>query len=1101
MEYRLLGPVEAVRDDRSLSLGGAKTRALLAVLLLHPNRVVSRDRLIEALWPERPPGTAGHSLDVQVSRLRKAFEPDAPLVTRGGGYALEVGLEDVDASRFERLLEHARKANATAQPREALTALEEGLALWRGDALGDLAYEEFARTEAERLEELRLVAIEERIEAELALGQHARLVPELEALSTKHPQRERGRGQLMLALYRSGRQAEALRVYADTRTRLVAELGIEPGQALRDLEQAILRQDPALDLPKRPLARRRRLLAGASAVVAAGVAAAAVLVAVNGGTESARALARPESDVLLTAATGEVAREVPVRDTIRIRFGYGSLWSVSKDGELTRLDPTTGKTLATLGLGIKPAGLAVGEGLVWVTNRNGPTLLRVDPTVNEPLEPFHLLTKGLGTHLTGEVATGAGSVWVGHGGFNPGAFVERLDAKTGRLQHRFSILGGDADHLAFAYGALWVASTASGELRKIDPRTNKPVLIRPLQAELCCVAAGGGYVWAATNPEGKVWKVAKNGSVLGTIQLGSAVANLTFADGALWAALGDDGKVVQVDPTTDEPHEYDLGHSVTSVDVHAGLVAAGVRQSIEDVTGNLSGDVVWVGTKQHKLFDSGAPVEPAFTSPTWDGPQEMFHYLTCARLLNYPDLEGDAGTRLVPEVAEDFPEVSDGGRTFTFTIRKGFRFSPPSDYEVTAPSDEEVTAESFRHAIERAVKLAKLFGDPLFPPLSNIVGAQAYYDAKTLHVSGISAQGDEFVIRFREPEPDLPWMAQLSCAVPVETPVVKGGLEKPVPSAGPYYLATLTDSLAVLRRNPHYGGSRPQHLDAIVVKFNVPTSNAATQIENGNGTLDYFLESQQSTLTPDTAAARAAGPRYRLTPPTIPSVKFYAFNYDRPLFANVRMRRAVQYALDRRALVEASPSGSTNLPATRLLSSGVPGYDPTPLYPLHADFPKARHLAGGRHAKVFVSTWTDPAGYTDEFNNTLREQLGAIGLRMVPITISQKDSPAEAEAKVRRSDLIWGSLGADTADPAGYLKDLLLPPREAKELRRIQTLFSPERERAAIALARRLDRESLFAVFERDAIPEVRSRRLGCIVHQPEYAGIDLAALCLRARD
>jgi hypothetical protein len=178
----------------------------------------------------------------------------------------------------------------------------------------------------------------------------------------------------------------------------------------------------------------------------------------------------------------------------------------------------------------------------------------------------------------------------------------------------------------------------------------------------------------------------------------------------------------------------------------------------------------------------------------------------------------------------------------------------------------------------------------------------------------------------------------------------------------------------------------------------------------------------------------------------------------------------------------------------------VPGYDDRPLYPLRSDLRSARRLAAGRKAHVFVSTWDDP-GYDDAFNSALREQLAAIGLRMTIVPMSQKDSPAQALAKIRRSDLIWGGLGADTADPADYLKDLFLPPDDARELRRVQTLFSPERERAAIALARKLDRESLFAVFQADAIPELRSRRLGCIVHQPEYAGVDLAALCLRGRE
>ena len=194
MEFRLLGPVEVLRDGRPVALGGAKPRALLALLLLHANEVVSRDRLIDALWGDRPPGTAGHSLDVQISRLRKAFEPDELLLTQSGGYVLQVEPEQIDVHRFERLLEEGRRANAAGKPAEALEALETALGLWRGAALADLSYETFARTEIERLEELRLVATEERIDAELALGRHDTLIPELEALTAKHPLRERCAG-------------------------------------------------------------------------------------------------------------------------------------------------------------------------------------------------------------------------------------------------------------------------------------------------------------------------------------------------------------------------------------------------------------------------------------------------------------------------------------------------------------------------------------------------------------------------------------------------------------------------------------------------------------------------------------------------------------------------------------------------------------------------------------------------------------------------------------------------------------------------------------------------------------------------------------------
>jgi len=1090
MEFRLLGPVEAVRDGRSVPLGGAKPRALAALLVLHANEVVSRDRLIEALWADRAPGTAAHSLDVQVSRLRKAFEPDEILTTGGGGYVLEIDPDAIDVRRFERLLEEGRRANAAGKATEALEALEAALALWRGDVLGDLAYEEFARSEVERLEDLRLVAIEERIDAELALGHHDRLVPELESLAARHPLRERLRGQLMLALYRAGRQAEALRVYSDIRRRLVEELGIEPGQALRALEQAILRQDPALDVPRpAPETRRRRALVGAGALVLAGAAAAVAVGLTQGGTENAQALAASDSNVFLAADTGKLSSQADgVRNTVGVRYGAGSLWSVSSEGELTRIDPASGEIVASIGLPAdEPTGLAFGEGSVWVTARHSPTLYRIDPSVNEVVDRFPLPMEQVETDQTGEVAVGAGSVWVGHGAFNPGAWIERLDPETGRVQMRFSILAGDVDHLAFGEGALWVASTPSGELRKIDPGSNEIVFWRKLRSDLCCVAVGGGYVWAASNPEGVIWKLTTNGEVLPTIKLPSAVKHLTYADGALWATLFGKGTIVRVDPTTDTIRSYEIGHSVTGIDVQDGLVAVGVRQSAEDVTSDLNGDIVWVGRKAPTLFDSGAPTEPAWTGPTWDVPQLQFHYATCARLLNFPDAEGGAGRKLVPEVAARFPEVSEGGRTYTFTIREGFRFSPPSD--------EEVTAESFRRAAERAMsgKIDSNPADKLSPALANIVGASTYFSGKTSHVSGISVRGDKLVVRLHKPAPDLPWVAALSCAVPVDTPIVPGGIKTPVPSAGPYYLAAHTDSFAVLKRNPNYRGSRSQHLDAIVFKFNIAPGEAAAEIENG--TLDYFLESQNSTLNPNTAAARAAGERYRLTPQG--GNLAFLFNYQRPLFSNLRMRRAVQYALNRRALIETYPGGSVGLPATRLLAPSVVGYEDTQLYPLRADLRRARKLAGRREERVVVYTWNDPA-YDDAFNTALGKQLAAIGLRMTVIAWDQ--TKGFEDAKSTRSDLIWSGLPVNSADPAGYLYQLsYLPPPYGNEIRRIANLYSPEREQGAAALARKIDRASLFAVLSSGAIPELMSRRLGCIVHQPEFAGVDLAALCLKS--
>jgi DNA-binding SARP family transcriptional activator len=237
MEFRLLGPLEVVDGERAHALGGRKQRSLLAVLLLNANDVVSAERLVDELWGESPPATANKTIQVYVSRLRKELG-EGRLVTREPGYALKLEPDELDLARFRALV--------------AAGSLHEALALWRGPPLADLVYERFAGPHVTALAELRLEALEQRIAADLQLRVDAQLVGELEALVAEHPLRERLRAQLMLALYRSGRQAEALEAYQAARSALVEELGLEPGRELRELQEAILRQDPALDLAPAP---------------------------------------------------------------------------------------------------------------------------------------------------------------------------------------------------------------------------------------------------------------------------------------------------------------------------------------------------------------------------------------------------------------------------------------------------------------------------------------------------------------------------------------------------------------------------------------------------------------------------------------------------------------------------------------------------------------------------------------------------------------------------------------------------------------------------------------------------------------------------------
>jgi predicted ATPase/DNA-binding SARP family transcriptional activator len=268
VDFGILGPLEVTDHGREPVIASGKQRALLAILLLHANEVVSSDRLIEELWGEQPPASVAKSLQVQVSRLRKALGGrEGPLITGPNGYSIRVAPGELDLERFTRLAEDGRRALGADDPGRGADLLREALSLWRGPPLADFAFESFAQPEIGRLEELRLAALEDRLDADLACGQHAELVGELEALVAAHPLRERLRRQLVLALYRAGRQADALEAYRAARAQLMDELGLEPTPELRQLEQAILTHDVAVRAPAAPATRSSRLPAPATRTI------------------------------------------------------------------------------------------------------------------------------------------------------------------------------------------------------------------------------------------------------------------------------------------------------------------------------------------------------------------------------------------------------------------------------------------------------------------------------------------------------------------------------------------------------------------------------------------------------------------------------------------------------------------------------------------------------------------------------------------------------------------------------------------------------------------------------------------------------------------
>jgi DNA-binding SARP family transcriptional activator/basic membrane lipoprotein Med (substrate-binding protein (PBP1-ABC) superfamily) len=317
VEFRLLGTLEVALDDRPVSLGGSRARALLALLLLHRNEVLALDRIVEELWDGNAPKSAEQIVRVYVSNLRKALPPEV-LVTRGKGYVLVADPGQVDAERFDALRNEGHRLLAAGDVPDALKTLDEALALWRGPPLQEFAHESFAGSEIARLEELHLLALEDRFDAQLAAGRAPELVADLEQLVAANPLRERLRAQLMLALYRAGRQADALETYQRGRRFLVEELGLEPSEALRRLETQILQRDPDLDTPtvepekptrRPPRSGRLRLGAAGLALVAIGAVAALLVAATNGNSprqpraSSLRVSLVEESTRKLSAAT------------------------------------------------------------------------------------------------------------------------------------------------------------------------------------------------------------------------------------------------------------------------------------------------------------------------------------------------------------------------------------------------------------------------------------------------------------------------------------------------------------------------------------------------------------------------------------------------------------------------------------------------------------------------------------------------------------------------------------------------------------------------------------------------------------------------------
>jgi DNA-binding SARP family transcriptional activator len=566
VELKVLGPFE-VRDasGAEVRLPGGRERKLLAVLVLRRGEVVSVDALVDVLWGEQPPTTAAKALQGYVSHLRRLLDPsgaDGVLLTQAPGYVLRVPDGHVDARRFEMLAARGWRT-LDDRPASALSDFEDALALWRGPPLDEFAFSEFAQREIQRLDELHLETVEGRVEALLRLGRHESVVAQLQMWVDENPLRERLRGQLMLALYRCGRQADALEVYRQGRRLLRDDLGLEPGTELQQLERAILAQDAALEPPERrapgdpmplpaeptpprsaPQHQRSRSLAIGSALAAVALAALVVAYLLVSDDPAAGLAVVPPALIAVDPKNDLVVASIQVGSRpVSVTAGAGAVWvGDAHDGTIWKVDLRRRTTAGTIGIGDPIVDLDFGVGGVWAATGSFGEVVRVDPDRVEVADRIPLDVSG--DPPVASIGVGDGRVWIGalDG-------LARVSPSTGRVVDTVDLGGSYAQQVVVGGGAVW-ATTIASRAKRIEASSGQETTEFYAGSPVYAVALGGGALWVG-GVTGQVWKVdpVTGVPIWGSRVIGD-VAGVAFGLGAVWVTSSSEPQLERLDPAT-----------------------------------------------------------------------------------------------------------------------------------------------------------------------------------------------------------------------------------------------------------------------------------------------------------------------------------------------------------------------------------------------------------------------------------------------------------------------------------------------------------------------------------------------------------------------
>ena len=1039
----MLGPLEVLRSGRAVPLGGPRQRAVLALLLIEANRVVSVDRLVDDVWGGRAPESSVTTLQTYVFHLRRALEPDRPrggagevLATRDHGYVLHVGREQLDAAVFEDGLAAGLAALEAGRYTEAAEQLSRVLDLWRGPVFVDLSDYGFIRPEAARLEELRLTALEARINADLALGRHHMLTAELDRLVGEHPLREKLHAQRMLALYRCGRQADALAAYQSVRRLLADDLGIDPGEELRRLHDRILAQDPALgwhpagsqplisagaarapagepgsphsrrpgprsvtvrgDLVRSPPRARRLLVLGWALAL---VAVASIVVAARPWAQELTSV--PANSVgLIDSGGARVGAPVTVGSPDGLAYGDGTVWAVSSTQDtLSRIDPAIHAVVQQIPVGSAPTAVTVTGADVWVANSGDGTVSRVNAAANAVVQQ---ITVG---NLPVAIASGPSGVWVANQGDDT---VDRIDPATGVVTMTVPV-GLAPDGIAVGRDAVWVANGGDGTVSRIDPATGAISGPDYVGAGPAGIAVTPAAVWVANSLDLTISKIdPATGRVTATIGVGDGPRAIAAGPDGVWVSDEFDATLTRIDPATGQVvSKTFLGSSPQGLAIAGSnvWVAAGPFAAASHRGGTLT-VVTHLLPVPDPVVAYGISDTPAL-SAVYDG------------LVALRKSGGTQGYTLVPDLATRLPLPTDGGRTYTFTLRPGVRYS----------SGALVRASDFRRGIQRQLTIG---ANPAY--YTGITGAQRCW-AQPPHCqlsAGITTNDAAGTVTFHltQADPDFLYKLALLLAVPAPpgAPSHVIGHAPFLPGTGPYMITQYRPGVVfTLVRNPRfrqwsYAAQPAGYPD--IIRFDYvadPGRQLSAVIADRADLVDLLANSQSS---------RGLGLRYptRLHSSLRTGTTYVFLNTRRPPFSNVKVRQAINYAIDRGHIVSLFGLAPGEAAVTcQILPVDFPGHQPYCPYTTGvsigtwhgADIGKALRLVRASHTtNVPVTVW----GYFGDggVGAYLVRLLTGLGYRASLHTVSVLDFYTAISYPSRKIQIGLANLGADFPSPSAF---------------------------------------------------------------------------------